>query len=59
MALKAKLAIKARVKRGGNWVMPLDKDPASGMPTACAWAISCGPMRSFWTTAKSPCTKRH
>ena len=40
-ALKAKLAIKARVKRDGKWITPAARDLVPATPSAYGWAISC------------------
>jgi H+-transporting ATPase len=44
-ALKAQLAIKARVKRDGKWITPAARELVRAMSSACAWATSCRPMR--------------
>ena len=48
-ALKAKLAIKARVKRDGKWINPAGARTGAGRRhPRCAWATSCRRMRACW-----------
>ena len=60
-ALKAKLAIKARVKRDGKWVTPPARELVPGDVIASGSAISCRRMRACstatrwkWTSPRSP-----
>ena len=53
-ALKAKLAIKARVKRDGKWVTPPARNWCRATPSACVWATSCRRMRGCWKATRSP-----
>ena len=50
-ALKAKLAIKARVKRDGKWVT-LPRNGARATSFACALATSFRPTRVCWTATR-------
>jgi H+-transporting ATPase len=50
-ALKARLAILAKVKRDGKWQNP--KASELEMLSACDWAISCRPMRVCSTAIRS------
>ncbi len=45
-ALKAKLAIRTRVKRDGKWINPAARELVPGMSSGCAWAILCRRMRA-------------
>jgi hypothetical protein len=45
-ALKAKLAIKARVKRDGKWITRRRASWCRATSSACAWATSCRRMRA-------------
>ena len=52
-ALKAKLAIKARVKRDGKWTTPTARNWCRATSSACAWATSFRPMRVCWRATRS------
>ena len=47
-ALKAKLAINARVKRDGKWVTPPRANWCRATLSACAWATLCRRMPVYW-----------
>jgi len=57
-ALKAKLAITARVKRDGKWPARRQVNSCRAMSSACAWATSYRPMRACWTATICPSTSR-
>ena len=57
-ALKATLAIKARVKRDGNGSIRRRVNSCRATPSACAWATSCRPTRACWTATRYPWTSR-
>ena len=52
-ALKAKLAIKARVKRDGKWVNPPARELVPGDVIRLRLAISCQRTRACWTATRS------
>ena len=47
-ALKAKLAIKARVKRDGKWINQQRASWCRATSCVCAWATLCRRMRACW-----------
>ena len=47
-ALKARLAIKAKVKRDGKWITLEHVTWRRAMSSACAWATSCPRMHACW-----------
>ena len=56
-ALKAKLAIKARVKRDGQVGRPRRRvNWCRATSSACAWATSCRRMRACWRATRSKWT---
>jgi H+-transporting ATPase len=58
-ALKAELAIKARVKRDGSGSRPQRGSWYQGTSSACAWGTSCPQTHAFWTATRSKWTSRH
>ena len=52
-ALKARLAIKARVKRDGKWSPRRRGSWCRATSSACASATSCRRMRACWTATRS------
>jgi len=57
-ALKAQLAIRARVRRDGKWVTPRRARWSPATSSACAWATSCPPTRAFSRVTRSRSTNR-
>ena len=57
-ALKATLAIKARVKRDGNGSIRRRANLCPATPSACASATSCPPTRASWTATRYLSTSR-
>ena len=55
-ALKATLAIKARVKRDGKWVTPPARELVPGDASASVWATLCLRMRACWKAIRSKWT---
>ena len=51
-ALKATLAIKARVKRDGKWINPVARSWCRATSSVCAWATLCRRMRACWTAIR-------
>ena len=51
-ALKARLAIKARVKRDGKWINPAARDLVPGDVIRVRWAILCQRTRACWTVTR-------
>jgi len=49
-ALKAQLAINARVKRDGKWVTPVSWCRATS--SGCAWVTSCQRTRAYWRATR-------
>ena len=47
-ALKAKLAINAKVKRDGKWTDPKARNWCRATSSVCGWATLCRPMRACW-----------
>ena len=47
-ALKARLAIKARVKRDGKWITSARASWCRATSFACAWATLCRRMHACW-----------
>jgi len=52
-ALKATLAIKARVKRDGKWINPAARELVRATLFACGLATLCRRMRACWTATRS------
>ena len=51
-ALKAKLAVKAKVKRDGKWTDPAAREWCRATSSACAWATLCRRMRACWRATR-------
>jgi len=51
-ALKAKLAINARVKRDGKWITPAARELVPATSSVCAWATLCLRMLDCWTVIR-------
>jgi H+-transporting ATPase len=51
-ALKAKLAVKSRVKRDGKWITRRRASWCRAMSSACGWATLCRRMRACWKATR-------
>jgi H+-transporting ATPase len=58
-ALKAKLAVKARVKRDGKWINPPARELVPATPSGCAWVILCRRTPDCWRAIRSRWISRH
>ncbi len=57
-ALKARLALRARVKRGGVWTTVPARELVPGDLIRVRRATSCPPTPAFWTATRSRWTSR-